>query len=142
MKPSLEGWPTKGKEAPSPHEVRLTPLDTNSVFQCLGGKLRSLQHFFRVLSSVEFCISSSRAFRFLSFILKVVRLCMKGWELYVFATKSSFYYQSNIPNSQSTSGVWEEFECPQCYIENHSVLRLVHTGRIICAKKNERLGLQ
>ena len=28
---SLEGWPTKTKEAPSPHEVRLTPLDTNAV---------------------------------------------------------------------------------------------------------------
>ena len=35
---SLEGWPTKAKEAVSPHEVRLTPLDTNPVFQCLGGK--------------------------------------------------------------------------------------------------------
>ena len=30
--PSLEWWPTKAKEAPSPHEVRLTPLDTNPVF--------------------------------------------------------------------------------------------------------------
>ena len=29
MIPSLEGWPTKAKEAPSPYEVRLTPLDTN-----------------------------------------------------------------------------------------------------------------
>ena len=29
---SLEGWPTKTKEAPSPREVRLTPLDTNPVF--------------------------------------------------------------------------------------------------------------
>ena len=35
MTPSLEGWPTKAKEAPSPHEVRLAPLDTNPVFQCL-----------------------------------------------------------------------------------------------------------
>ena len=35
-KTSLEGWPTKAKEAPSPHEVRLTPLDTNAVFQYLG----------------------------------------------------------------------------------------------------------
>ena len=34
--PSLEGWPTKAKEAPSPHEVRLAPLDTNPVFQSLG----------------------------------------------------------------------------------------------------------
>ena len=37
MIPSLEGWPTKAKEAPSPHEVRLAPLDTNPVFQNLGG---------------------------------------------------------------------------------------------------------
>ena len=36
MTPSLEGWPTKAKEAPSPHEVRQTPLDTNPVFQCVG----------------------------------------------------------------------------------------------------------
>ena len=37
MIPSLEGWPTKAKEAPSSHEVRMTPLDTNPV--SLGGKL-------------------------------------------------------------------------------------------------------
>ena len=30
--PSLEGWPTKAKEAPSPHEVRLTLLTTLEVF--------------------------------------------------------------------------------------------------------------
>ena len=36
MIPSLEGWPTKAKEAPSPHEVRLTPLDTNPVFDYLS----------------------------------------------------------------------------------------------------------
>ena len=38
MTPSLEKWPTKAKEAPSPHEVRLAPLDTNPVFQCLRDK--------------------------------------------------------------------------------------------------------
>ena len=33
--PSLESWPTKAKEPPSPHELRpLTPLDTTPVFQC------------------------------------------------------------------------------------------------------------
>ena len=36
MTPSLEGLPTKAKEARSPHKVRLAPLDTNPVFQCLG----------------------------------------------------------------------------------------------------------
>ena len=36
MTPSLEGWPTKAKETPSAHEVRLVPLDTNPVFQYLG----------------------------------------------------------------------------------------------------------
>ena len=35
MTASLEGWPTK---APSPYEVRLVPLNTNPVFQSLGGK--------------------------------------------------------------------------------------------------------
>ena len=38
MTPTLEGWPTKAKEAPSPHEVRLAPLDTNPVFQSLQGQ--------------------------------------------------------------------------------------------------------
>ena len=42
MTPSLEGWPTKAKEAPSPHEVRLAPLDTNPVFQSLGGISQSI----------------------------------------------------------------------------------------------------
>ena len=33
MTTSLEGLPTKAKEAPSPHEVRLDPLDTNPAVQ-------------------------------------------------------------------------------------------------------------
>ena len=33
--PSLEGWPTYAKEAPSPHKIRLATLDTNPVFQYL-----------------------------------------------------------------------------------------------------------
>ena len=36
MTPSQEGWLTKAKEARSPHEVRLAPLDTIPVFQSLG----------------------------------------------------------------------------------------------------------
>ena len=38
MTPSLEGWSSKAKEAPSHHDVRLAPLDTNPVFQSLGEK--------------------------------------------------------------------------------------------------------
>ena len=38
MTPSLEGLQTKAKEAPSPHEVRVTPLDTNPLFQCHGNE--------------------------------------------------------------------------------------------------------
>ena len=37
MIPSLEQWPTKAKEASSPHEVGLTPLNTNLVSQCPVG---------------------------------------------------------------------------------------------------------
>ena len=36
MIPSLEGWPTKAKEGPSPHEVRLTPLGITQYF-CVSG---------------------------------------------------------------------------------------------------------
>ena len=43
MTPSLERWPTKAKEAPSPNEVRLAPLDTNPVFESLGNKDIDLQ---------------------------------------------------------------------------------------------------
>ena len=62
MIPSLEGWPTKAKEAPSPHEVRLAPVDTKPVFQCL---------VFRIVRSVGvssacfgFFISSCSSFIF------------------------------------------------------------------------------
>ena len=40
MIPSLEGLPTKAKEAPSPHEVRLAPLDINPVFHSLGDNIQ------------------------------------------------------------------------------------------------------
>ena len=36
---SLEVRANKTKEAPSPHEVKLAPLDTNPVFYCLRGNL-------------------------------------------------------------------------------------------------------
>ena len=49
--PSLEGWPTKAKEAPSPHEVRLTMLDNKPVFQRLGGDI-----YFLLFSIAGTCI--------------------------------------------------------------------------------------
>ena len=42
MTPSLEGWSTKAKEVPSPHEVRLSLLNTNPVFYCLGNACRNV----------------------------------------------------------------------------------------------------
>ena len=45
MTPALEGLPTKAKEEPSPHEVRLTPLDTNPIFQSLGINLLYISKF-------------------------------------------------------------------------------------------------
>ena len=43
---SLEGWPTKAKEAPPPHEVRLAQLETNLVIHqhsksALGHKIHT-----------------------------------------------------------------------------------------------------
>ena len=43
--PPLEVGPTKAKEAPFPHKVRLTPLESNPVFQCLGDKMAAPQCF-------------------------------------------------------------------------------------------------
>ena len=39
MTPSLKGWSTKAKEARSHHQARLALLDTNPVFQSLGGNM-------------------------------------------------------------------------------------------------------
>ena len=38
MTPLLEGWPTKAKEAPSPHDLTLAPSDTNAVFHYFSEK--------------------------------------------------------------------------------------------------------
>ena len=50
VKTSLEGWPIKAKETPSPHEVRLTLVDTNPVFQ----SLRSLKSNLNMRTFVTF----------------------------------------------------------------------------------------
>ena len=54
--PSLEGWPTKTKEAPFPHEVRLTLLDTNPAFQCLRGNINDICDFEVDISITQVCI--------------------------------------------------------------------------------------
>ena len=66
--PSLERWPTKAKEAPSPHEVRLTPLDTNPVFQCLGEAQFSFAAYCWISHLVTCCIEQNgRVFMTISF---------------------------------------------------------------------------
>ena len=45
MTPSLEGWATKAKETPSLYEVRLSPLDTNPVFNVSGLKCQLVGNF-------------------------------------------------------------------------------------------------
>ena len=47
--PSLEGWSTKVKKVPSPHQVRLGPLDTNPVLQCLGCYFQRCGYFWGVI---------------------------------------------------------------------------------------------
>ena len=48
MTPSLEVWPTKAKEALSPHK---DPLDINPVFQSLGGKVFEVSELLAFLLS-------------------------------------------------------------------------------------------
>ena len=49
-----EGLPTKAKEVPSPHEVRLAPLDTNPV--CLGVKNVFLYRSITKITWKTFCV--------------------------------------------------------------------------------------
>ena len=60
MTPSLVGLPTKAKEAPSPHEVRLALLDTNPVFHSLGDK--------KTLKRIELLKTDRFFFHFLNFL--------------------------------------------------------------------------
>ena len=68
MTSSLEGWPTKAKEAPSPQEVRLAPLDTNPVFKmlpdmqfCFCLYLSSFCHVLLIALDIDcYCFNSSR----------------------------------------------------------------------------------
>ena len=52
MIPSLEGLPTKAKEAPTPHEVRLAPLELSAQVKHLrlhilrGDKLNDSQQYY------------------------------------------------------------------------------------------------
>ena len=61
MTTTLEGWPTKAKEARSPHEVRLALLGTNPVFQCLRDKLGLTPQYFNVLDSTASRLEPLRA---------------------------------------------------------------------------------
>ena len=60
MTPSLEGWPTKAKEAPSLHEARLALLETNPVFSCLRDwgiwLCCSFKEFFTNFSCLQFLL--------------------------------------------------------------------------------------
>ena len=47
MTPSLERLAAKAKEVPSSHKVRLAPLDTNLVFQCLRVKKKNRKKIFK-----------------------------------------------------------------------------------------------
>ena len=61
MTPSLEGWPTKAKEAPSPHKVRLAPLDTNPVFQSLADLYVVLIYNMKLTGNNLLCIKETHA---------------------------------------------------------------------------------
>ena len=54
---SQEGWPTKVKEATSPHDVRLTPL--TQYFNITGTKQLSSKHYSNIIQL--FCTDETEA---------------------------------------------------------------------------------
>ena len=66
MIPSLEVWPTIAKEAHSPHELRLAPLDTNPIFttgEVFNSHALSNQLFKLKLSIASIISETSEYFR-------------------------------------------------------------------------------
>ena len=68
MIPSLEGLPTKAKEAPSPLEVRLAPLDTNPVFHSLGDNNSLGDNYYFSVITINLVILSSWNLVWVSFL--------------------------------------------------------------------------
>ena len=54
MTPLLEGLPTKAEETPSPHEVRLALLDTNTGFHGLGDSSMSFKELLKMFLKLQF----------------------------------------------------------------------------------------
>ena len=74
MIPSLEGRPTKAKEASSPNEVRMSPLDTNPVFQSLGGKKQPPRVFYKTAIPKNFVIFTGKNLYWGLFLIKAAGL--------------------------------------------------------------------
>ena len=81
MIPSLERWPSKAKEAPSPHEVRLTPLDTNPVFLCLREVtlLQITLFLFGILTLADFLCASKVYKDNLVYIQAAIHIVLYGY---------------------------------------------------------------
>ena len=93
MTPSLEGWPTKAKEAPSPHEVRLAPVDPNPVFQCLGEK--GLVLFLFRVSFDLFYVTKEK-------ILTLKKFHKRFWAREIFKKRGAYGLNNNLVNE-----LWE-----------------------------------
>ena len=65
LRPSVEGWPSKAKEATSTHEVKLTPLETNPLFQCLGEKYvqKNLSMYLNIYKKIYILICTKTSTR-------------------------------------------------------------------------------
>ena len=72
---SLEGWPTKAKEAPPPHEVSLNLLVTNPVFQYIGEEQKLGHTFWRYIGSFQELDFLCKSFERRVFILKKNHIC-------------------------------------------------------------------
>ena len=54
MTPSLDGWPTKAKEASSEHDVKLTMLETNPAFFSLRVLKKYLKKLVTTMNICEY----------------------------------------------------------------------------------------
>ena len=99
MIPSWEGWPTKAKEELSPHEVRLTPLDTKPVFLCLED--------FCFLYILDFCYLVSLLGQALTNRVRAYLTYLKSQILQIVGL--DYFLTSMLTNFCSYLSVWSNF---------------------------------
>ena len=87
MTPSPEGWPTKAKEALSPHQGRLTLLDTNTIFLMSWGYQMTYLNTWVKMTYLNTWVTSLSLFSYLQEIIWAITESLTFWGNFFWVSK-------------------------------------------------------